>query len=178
MKTKILLITFTVIIYSIFIHGKLYSQHKISAWVTGGGGGISSNDQYRVISTLGQPSMGLQQNESFMLQSGFWYAASISIVTSVHQREDFLPHHFHLEQNFPNPFNPITQIQFSIREENDVTLTIYDILGRMVTVLMNDVLQPGQYTVSFEAGKLPSGVYIYRLQSGLQVSQKRMVLLK
>ncbi len=178
MKSNIFLIASIVLLLSIFTIENLSSQYKINAWITGSGGGISSNDQYRVISTLGQPLTGLQQNESFILQSGFWYAASSSIVTSIQQREDYLPLQFHLEQNFPNPFNPVTQIRFSIPEENDVTLTIYDILGRMVSVLINDVLQPGEYTVSFEAGKLPSGVYIYRLQSGLQVSQKRMILLK
>jgi len=178
MKTKILLITFTVVFFSIFTHGILYSQYKISAWVTGGGGGISSNDTYRMISTFGQPLTGIKQNDTFIIQSGFWYAAASSIVTNIERTEEYLPHTFRLEQNFPNPFNPVTQIQFSIPDQDFTTLTVYDILGRMIVQLVNEDLQPGEYTVSFEAGNIPSGMYIYRLQSGSYVNQKRMLLIK
>lgn len=85
---------------------------------------------------------------------------------------------FYLYQNYPNPFNPLTQIKFSLREANYTNLTIYDILGRQVSALVNEKLAPGVYTIDFNAGKLASGTYFYILNSGPEVMKKKMVLLK
>jgi hypothetical protein len=112
------------------------------------------------------------------VHSGFWYAASASIITSVEREEDYIPPKFSLEQNFPNPFNPATQIRFSIPELNTVTLIIYDLIGRKIETLINEEFQPGEYTVGFDAANLPSGMYIYRITAGSYVAQKRMILVK
>jgi uncharacterized protein (TIGR03790 family) len=87
-------------------------------------------------------------------------------------------HTFSLLQNYPNPFNPTTTIKYSIKNDGMVTLKIYDILGREVMSLVNENQTAGEHSMTFNATSLPSGIYIYRLQSGGFVSSKKMVLLK
>jgi cyclomaltodextrinase len=88
------------------------------------------------------------------------------------------PKTFSLMQNYPNPFNPSTQISYSIPAANFVTLKVYDILGREVQTLVNDRKQAGTYSVVFNASKLASGIYFYRLTSGDFVQTKKMILVK
>lgn len=88
------------------------------------------------------------------------------------------PLSFSLEQNFPNPFNPSTAIPFSIPVSGPVTLTVYDLLGRTAAVLVNEPKNAGRYTVSFDASRLSSGVYLYTLRSGNSSATKRMLLLR
>lgn len=85
---------------------------------------------------------------------------------------------FQLTQNYPNPFNPSTSISYSVAEMTNVTLTVYDILGRVVATLVNDVHSPGQYNVNFDATRLSSGTYIYRIEAGDFMSTKKMLLIK
>lgn len=85
---------------------------------------------------------------------------------------------FKLGQNYPNPFNPSTTINYAIKETGLVTLKIYDVLGNEVVTLVNDVKQPGQYEVKFEASSLPSGTYIYKLVQGKNSEIKKLMLLK
>lgn len=98
--------------------------------------------------------------------------------TSTEQKET-LPMELALSQNFPNPFNPSTQIGYALPEQSVVRLDVYDVLGRRVASLINGEMQTaGRYTVSFDAASLASGVYIYRLTAGSQVITKRMLLIK
>lgn len=89
-----------------------------------------------------------------------------------------IPKQFHLEQNFPNPFNPTTNIQFSVTKGASVSLIVYDMLGKEVATLVNEYLEPGNYTSMFSARSLSSGMYYYRLQSGNNVETKKMVMMK
>jgi hypothetical protein len=89
-----------------------------------------------------------------------------------------LPTVFALNQNYPNPFNPKTMIGFQLPVMSEVSLKVYDILGREVATLMNEVKSPGTYTVKWDASQLSSGIYLYRLQAGKFVSVKRMILMK
>ncbi len=99
---------------------------------------------------------------------------------------EFIPQVFHLSQNYPNPFNPITKISYDIPQNSIVKLTIYDILGREVIILVNNEFkQPGRYVIEFNGTNLASGVYFYRIevrQAGSStvefVDSKKMVLLK
>lgn len=88
------------------------------------------------------------------------------------------PTTYKLEQNYPNPFNPVTNINFTVIENNLTTLKIYDILGKEVTTLVNEVLPKGNYNIQFNAVGLASGVYIYRLISGNFISSKKLILMK
>jgi hypothetical protein len=74
-----------------------------------------------------------------------------------------LPKLFNLEQNYPNPFNPATVIRYQIPEASVVTLKVYDVLGREVSTLVNEEQKPGNYEAVFDASKISSGVYYYRI---------------
>lgn len=85
---------------------------------------------------------------------------------------------FYIEQNFPNPFNPTTQIKYSISKDELVLLKIYDILGKEVAVLVNEEKPAGTYSVTFDASKLSSGVYFYSINAGRFKQVKKMMLLR
>lgn len=89
-----------------------------------------------------------------------------------------LPTEVELGQNYPNPFNPSTQIVYGVPTQSAVNLEVFDILGRRVAVLVNDQMPAGRHTVSFDASRLASGVYVYRLSVGSKVMTRRMVLIK
>jgi hypothetical protein len=89
-----------------------------------------------------------------------------------------VPNKFELHQNYPNPFNPVTNFQFSIASSELTILKVYDLLGREVAILVNEVKQPGVYTVNWDASEFPSGVYYYRLQSGSYLETKKLILMK
>ncbi len=99
-------------------------------------------------------------------------------LTTSGEAEDELPRTVELKQNFPNPFNPTTVISFAVPEDTDVRLTVYDVLGRQVTQLVNEHKSAGTYEVNFDATRLSSGVYIYRLEAGETIRTKRMMLVK
>lgn len=89
-----------------------------------------------------------------------------------------LPTRLTLEQNFPNPFNPTTTIQYSLPAAADVSLRVYDILGREIARLVHETQPAGVYRVSVDAGRWASGMYVYSLQAGDQRLMRNMVLLK
>ena len=98
---------------------------------------------------------------------------------SVEKLTDVIPADYYLEQNYPNPFNPTTQIKFGISEASNIELTVYDILGREIAVLINkEYLAAGSYNVKFNAENLASGIYIYKLTAGNYSVSKKMQLLK
>jgi hypothetical protein len=85
---------------------------------------------------------------------------------------------FELGQNYPNPFNPTTKIDYSILKSGQVSLKVYDLLGREVATLFDGEQKVGQYTATFNGSNLASGVYFYRLQSGSNSISKKLVLMK
>lgn len=88
------------------------------------------------------------------------------------------PKEFKLEQNFPNPFNPVTTIQYQLPQDARVILKVYDILGSEVTTLVNEEQAAGYKEIKFNASNLASGMYIYRIQADKFVSVKKMMVLK
>ena len=88
------------------------------------------------------------------------------------------PLSFNLDQNYPNPFNPTTNISYSIPEAGNIILAVYNTVGEKVAVLVNGYSEAGHFDVSFNASNLPSGVYLYKLQSANSVQTKKMMLLK
>ncbi len=83
-----------------------------------------------------------------------------------------------LEQNYPNPFNPSTNIVYSVSKKGFVSMKVFDIAGREVSTLVNDVREPGKYSVMYDASALPSGVYFCRFTAGAYSSMKKMMLVK
>ncbi len=100
------------------------------------------------------------------------------LTLGVKQIDNQIPANFSLQQNYPNPFNPATNIEYSIPKETHVTVEVYDILGRMVAKLVNSTQKAGTYNVDFDASKLASGTYIYRLSTPEVTYAKKMLLLK
>ncbi|MGE5409979.1 MAG: N,N-dimethylformamidase beta subunit family domain-containing protein [Clostridiales bacterium] len=92
--------------------------------------------------------------------------------------KDNKPDKYELNVNYPNPFNPNTVIKFSLPEDNLTTLKVFDALGREVATLVNEVKQAASYEVTFNAGNLPSGLYIYRIKSGKFIESRKMLLVK
>jgi hypothetical protein len=89
-----------------------------------------------------------------------------------------LPESFSLGQNYPNPFNPSTSIIYSVPEKGNVTLRVFDALGRETATLVNEAQSLGTYKTEWNGEGLSSGLYYYRLTSGTYSETKRMMLLK
>jgi hypothetical protein len=123
----------------------------------------------------------------FRLTSGYqceddgWYIDDVEIkdlTVSVEDITTTIPTTFELLQNYPNPFNPETKIKFQIPTFSEVTLKVFDLLGREVATLVNERLQPGSYETTFDGKDLSSGVYLYRLSAGSFVEAKKFLLLR
>jgi len=168
---------------SFFPTGFALQQHAatqivVSKSVSGNGGDVLSNSEYRVVGTLGQPFIGITQNSSKVNRVGFWYLATHTVITDVDETSSSVPVEFRLEQNYPNPFNPTTTILFALPRRAEVKLKIYDLLGREVATLLDKELQPGEYKVNFEARGLQSGIYFYRIEASGFVQTRKLTLLK
>ncbi|MGB5895162.1 MAG: sugar-binding protein, partial [Ignavibacteriaceae bacterium] len=92
--------------------------------------------------------------------------------------EDNVVLSYELAQNYPNPFNPVTQIQYSLEQSSNVTLRVFDVLGREVVTLINENQNAGRHVVNFDASNFASGIYFYRLEAGSFIQVKKMILMK
>jgi hypothetical protein len=101
-----------------------------------------------------------------------------SSIVGIENNGSNIPLVYSLSQNYPNPFNPSTKINFAIPKQGFVTLKIYDVLGREIRTLVNEVKTPGNYIVDFNAADLSSGVYFYKVTAGSFTDVKRMMLIK
>lgn len=100
------------------------------------------------------------------------------VITAVERTLENIPTSFALFQNYPNPFNPTTQIRFSLPEDGHVTLEIFDLMGRRVETLLDRKFQAGFHSVTFDASRLPTATYFYKVQAGGFVEIKKMVLIR
>ena len=105
------------------------------------------------------------------------YLDSLFNLTPV-EDEMQLPTKIALKQNYPNPFNPSTSIQYAISSSQFVTLKVYDVLGNEVATLVSEEKDRGVYSVNFDASRLATGMYLYRIQAGTFVETKKMILIK
>ncbi|MBI1936518.1 MAG: T9SS type A sorting domain-containing protein [Ignavibacteriales bacterium] len=114
-----------------------------------------------------------------------FYVLSDGSVTDVNAATE-IPADFTLNQNYPNPFNPSTTISYTLPVSGYTTLKVYDILGREIATLVNELKQAGNYSVEFGtqlarqggSSELPSGIYFYKLESGNYTSTRKMILMK
>lgn len=107
-----------------------------------------------------------------------WRRPLSEMITSVETLSTAIHTLFSLGQNYPNPFNPSTTISFHLPSESFVSLKVYDLLGREVSVLLLEELSPGRYAREWNARELPSGVYFYRLQAGDFMETKKLTLFR
>jgi len=110
---------------------------------------------------------------------GVLYGDTTNVITSVENyNRNNLPIILELEQNYPNPFNPSTQITYQIPKNDFVSLLVYNSLGQVVKTLVNKEQSKGKYSINFDASNLPSGIYLYKIESGNFIDVKKMLLLK
>ncbi len=140
----------------------------------------NSNDLAKDVATKGSTVVVTGYSELIMdNQESSSYISTVSHNWgSELESNSTVPSGFSLHQNYPNPFNPATSIQFDLAENSMVKLAIYDILGKEVSVLVNQQLEAGVHNITFNAGKLSSGVYFYRLEAGNFYDIKKMTLVK
>jgi len=111
-------------------------------------------------------------------RNGFVATMDLSNITVDVKNELALPVSFNLSQNYPNPFNPSTIINYQIAKPGEVSLKIYDMLGKEITTLVNEVKSAGSYDVKFNASNLSSGIYLYTLKTDNYSQSKKMILVK
>ena len=156
----------------------ILSQDSKVSWSSFSNGfGVSNSANTRITSSVGVAFDGSTSNGTSIIITGFLSNYGL-IITGIDDKQAFVPTVYRLNQNYPNPFNPSTIINFQIPEEGFVTLKVYDILGREVKTLVNENKTAGNYKIDFDAGKLASGVYVYRLNSKNFTEAKKMLLLR
>ncbi|MBS1516514.1 MAG: T9SS type A sorting domain-containing protein [Bacteroidetes bacterium] len=106
------------------------------------------------------------------------FGITLGPATSILNSTSEIPDSYSLSQNFPNPFNPVTTINYSIPVSGLVNLKVFNILGKKVSSLVNDFKQPGNYSVDFDASDLTSGIYFYKISAGDFSEIKKMTLIK
>lgn len=106
------------------------------------------------------------------------YANQENLVTGINQNGNEIPDKYSLTQNYPNPFNPVTNIKFTLPKSGYVKLVVFDIMGREVGVMVNENLNAGSYIADFDASKLSSGIYFYKLITADYTDTKKMMLVK
>jgi hypothetical protein len=153
---------------------------------TGNGVYVSTNDgtSWKGLdsaSTLGSvQALAIMDTNLFAgtAERGVWRRPLSQIATSVGTVASQLPSEYLLSQNYPNPFNPSTTITYELPKASQVSLTVYDILGREVCVLVNEKKDAGVHEVKFDAAGLASGVYFYRMTAGTYVDTKKLLLIR
>ena len=155
---------------TVYLNGTPISQSTTSSfnWIAKNGGTFEAD-----LDTGSAVSGNVQLNYASMTQFNY-------VPTSAKEDLSILPSSFHLYQNYPNPFNPATNIKFEVSQTEFISLKVYDLLGNETANLVNDVKAAGVYTVKFDASKLSSGIYFYRLQTGeSNISlTKKLILIK
>ncbi len=111
-----------------------------------------------------------------ILAQEWWFTTDR--ITSVEEIEGQVPSDYTLEQNYPNPFNPSTKIRYSVPAESEVSLKVFDLLGREVSTLVNTKQGAGNYEATFDATRLATGIYFYRLDAGGVSISKKMMFIK
>lgn len=147
-----------------------------------GNGTTNSPKEYSFTDDL-NPNLNLTQVSYRLKQidndGSFAYSKVVTVdLTSITSVEEDIQYQFAVEQNFPNPFNPTTQIKYSIPTNSLVTLIIYDLLGSQVKTLVNDFQNAGKYSSEFNAEGFSSGVYFYRLSAGRFSETRKLLLLR
>ncbi|MFQ5570476.1 MAG: T9SS type A sorting domain-containing protein [Rhodothermales bacterium] len=142
-------------------------------------GAVAVGGTVTLRATIGQPVIGPAANASRHAGFGFWYGMpKTPTPTAVEDEPADLPRRFRLEQNYPNPFNPSTRIRYELSQTGPVRLAVYDMLGRVVKILVDELQAAGRYEVTFEAGHLPTGAYLYRIETGSMTRTHVMMLIR
>ena len=167
----------------------LYFYNESIGWLNTGSylyftkdGGITWNREYgaKGISNLYPTAMSVVRDSAVWAVGGNGriFKLSLDEITSAKSTNNIVLNNFILYQNYPNPFNPETTIRFSIPKSGNVSLFIYDILGRKIYTLLNKFMKPGMHEINFNGSNFSSGVYFYKVTWGKYSTVKKFVILK
>ena len=185
LTVKYLAFTFLQLSFSAFAQNNQITWSVFSA-----GYGISSSSNTSIRSIIGDPIVGASSDGGSSISSGFFAnPASTGVVTGMERQSgSSIPTSYQLSQNYPNPFNPSTNIKFSLPIQSTVKIVIYDLLGRKVKTLINDVRPVGVYAIRWSGENesnvnVSSGIYFYSLyavgaDNKKYTNFKKMILLK
>ncbi|MCH7771982.1 MAG: T9SS type A sorting domain-containing protein, partial [Bacteroidetes bacterium] len=146
-------------------------QWEKIAFVTGNGNSSSPKFYSYTDIDITNSSVYHYRLKQIDTDGSFTYSDEILVTVAI-------PKYFFLSQNYPNPFNPITKITFSLPEDSRVRITVYNLLGEQVAELVNSEFISGSHTISFDANKFTSGIFLYRIEARNFVATKKMTLLK
>lgn len=156
-----------------------YSFQQDTLWVQGWFDTDSSTGlKYNLAASKNLKGIGIWALGYDGSRTELWDLLRQRIITGAGSRISSGPSGFALSQNYPNPFNPSTVINYEVPKSSNITLSVYDILGREVAVLVNGEKSPGSYSVRFDGSSLPGGVYLYRLVSDNFSAVKKFILVK
>jgi len=141
-----------------------------------GAGGGGSLDGMSASQMIPAPLKARDGDHALSIERGLF--EQLSPTQGESKESASVPTEFTLSQNYPNPFNPSTEIEFALPIASNAKLKVYDVTGRLVTTLVNETLTAGTHRVSFDAARLPSGVYFYNLNTGQHSLTRKMVLLR
>jgi hypothetical protein len=154
------------------------AQTSSIPWSTvGHGGGVCLSSGSMMKSAIGQPLAGAVSGTNSRIDAGFFSDTLFRTTTSVTEGGS-TPVEFFLDQNYPNPFNPSTTIAYGLPHASKVTIGIFNALGERVLQIVDGELQAGYHEVRFDASRLPSGVYFYRLQAGNFLQTRKLIVLR
>lgn len=149
--------------------------------------------KYGINDPLGVPSVQLEIAQKFgIISIQYWHGDALVltgaviegkeygklIVSNQREEETVKVDNFSLSDPYPNPFNPVTNIRFTIPVRSQVSLVVYDMLGREVATLVNEMLSEGEHTLRFDASKLANGMYLYKLRANGTELTRKMTLIK
>ena len=170
--------TWIIYLLTLLITISLYPQNNKIEWSTfSSGSNYSKDSNSEMIIEMGQNFVGEIETGNTKIISGF-LSNDFFNLTNVNENKQSIPTKFELSQNFPNPFNPSTTINYSLPFASIVNLEVFNILGEKIASLVNGFQQPGNYHVLWNAGNCASGIYLYRISTKDLVQTKKMILLK
>jgi photosystem II stability/assembly factor-like uncharacterized protein len=156
--------------YGFEIERKSNSNWEVIAFITGAGNSVTPLE-YNFTDTDYPSGKIIYRLKQIDYDGTVTYAGIVEVDAS-------MPLEFSLGQNYPNPFNPSTTIKYSVPVNGMVNIRVYDMIGRSALVLVNQVMEAGEHSISFDASKLSSGVYFYELTAGDYKAVKKMILIK
>ena len=177
MKNSITFLIMLFLIILLLLPSVASENYHLTSSVLGNGGFVHTGSEYTILGTAGQELNGFAKSLSYINEVGFWY------INEEHQihviiEENVLPSEFRLLGNFPNPFNPSTEINYEVPEQCRVILRIYSISGQLITTLLDENVSAGFNTVKWNPESLAAGVYFYSLEAGGKRLISKMLLLK
>lgn len=153
------------------------AQVVMDTQVIAAGGRNASSASYNLRCTVGQVALGVRTDPSYILELGFWHAAQ-NLVTDINPLDPYI---WQLDQNHPNPFNPMTTVSYELPSESHVRLMIYNVRGELVKTLVDETQTAGHYSLNWDGRDnrgvgVASGVYFLRLSTADGELTRKMVL--